>query len=85
MLKTLNVMSSEEANHSKDRVDVSTQALRAYYQLPRATQYNLNEALDVLVTLTDRSQKIVHAEQHHIWFLLQFLLNVFVVGTLVGR
>ena len=28
-----------------------------------ASQYNLNEALDALVTLTDRSQKLVHAEQ----------------------
>ena len=28
-----------------------------------AAQYNLNEALDALVTLTDRSQKTVHAEQ----------------------
>ena len=44
-------------------MDASTQALRAYYQQPMASQYNLNEALDALVTLTDRSQKHVHAEQ----------------------
>ena len=56
-------MSSEEANLCKERADASTQALKAYYKQPRATQYNLNEALDVLVTLTDRSQKRVHAEQ----------------------
>ena len=30
MLKTLSLMSSKEANHCKDRVDASTQALRAY-------------------------------------------------------
>ena len=28
-----------------------------------AVQYNLNEALDALVMLTDRSQKTVHSEQ----------------------
>ena len=63
MLKTLSLMSSEEANNCKERVNASTQALRAYYQQSAASQYNLNEALDVLVTLTDRSQKLVHAEQ----------------------
>ena len=54
-------MSSEEANQCKERADASTQALKAYYKQPGATQYNLNEALDALVTLTDRSQKCVHA------------------------
>ena len=63
MLRTLSLMSSQEANNCKERVDASTQALRAYYQQPMAFQYNLNEALDTLVTLTDRSQKLVHAEQ----------------------
>ena len=57
MLKTLSLMSSEEANHCKDRAVASIQTLRAYYQQPGATQYNLNEALDALVTLTDRSTK----------------------------
>ena len=56
-------MSSEEANNCKERADASTQALREYYQQPTASQYNLNEALDALVTLTDTSQKQVHAEQ----------------------
>ena len=63
MLRLLSLMSSEEANNCKDRADASTQALRAYYQQPAASQYNLNEASDALVTLTDRSQKLVHAEQ----------------------
>ena len=63
MLRTLSLMSSEEANNCKERADASTQALRAYYQQPMASQYNLNDALDALVTLTDRSQKLVHAEQ----------------------
>ena len=63
MLKTLSIMSSEEANNCKERANASTQALRAYYQQPAASQYNLNEALDALVTLTHRSQKLVHAEQ----------------------
>ena len=63
MLTTLSLMSSEEANNCKQRADASTQALRAYYQQPTTSQYNMNEALDALVTLTDRSQKLVHAEQ----------------------
>ena len=45
------------------KTDASTQALRAYYQHSAASQYDLNEALDALVTLTDRSQKLVHVEQ----------------------
>ena len=56
-------MSSEEANNCKEIADASMQALRAYYQQPAASQYNLNEALDAFVTLTDRSQKLVHTEQ----------------------
>ena len=63
MLRTLSLMSSEEANNCKERADASTQALRAYYQQSAASEYNLNEALDALVILTDRSQKLVHAEQ----------------------
>ena len=63
MLRTLSLMSSEEAKNCKERADSSTQALRAYYQQPVASHYNLNEALDALNTLTDRSQKLVHAEQ----------------------
>ena len=34
MLRTLSLMSSEEANNCKERADASTQALRAYYQNP---------------------------------------------------
>ena len=56
-------MSSEEGNNCKERASASSQALRANYQQSAASQYNLNEALDALVTLTDRSQKLVHAEQ----------------------
>ena len=63
MLKTLSLMSSEEADNCKERADASTQALRAYYQQSVASQYNLDEVLDALVTLTDRSQKLVHTEQ----------------------
>ena len=37
--------------------------LKGIYQQPGAAQYNLNETLDALVTLTDRSQKTVHSEQ----------------------
>ena len=62
MLKTLRLMSSEEANNWKWKSWCFTQALRAYYQQSAASQYNLDEALDVLVTLTDKSQKLVHAE-----------------------
>ena len=39
------------------------QALKAYYQQLGDEQYNFNEALDAMVTLTDRSQKTVHSEQ----------------------
>ena len=63
MHKTLSLMSSEEANNHKERADASTQALKAYYQQPVVSQYNLHEALNALGTLTDRSQKLVHAEQ----------------------
>ena len=63
MFKTLSLMSSEEANNCKERANASTWALRAYYQQSVASQHNLNDALDALVTLTDRSQKLVHTEQ----------------------
>ena len=56
-------MSSEEANNCKERANAATQALKAYYQQPGASKYNLDEALNALVTLTKRSQKLVHAEQ----------------------
>ena len=50
-------MSSEEANNCKERSNALTQAPRAYYQQSVASHYNLNEALDALVTLNDRSQE----------------------------
>ena len=56
-------MSSDEAKNCKERADAVTQALKAYYQQAVASQYNLDEALNALVTLTKRSQKLVHAEQ----------------------
>ena len=63
MLSTLSAMSTQEATACKTCMDASTQALRTYYQQEGGSSYNLNEALDALVTLTDRSQKTVHAEQ----------------------
>ena len=63
MLSTLSQMSTQEANECKNQTDDSMQVLKAYYQQPGAAQYNLNEALDALVTLTDRSQKTAHSEQ----------------------
>ena len=84
MLRTLSLMSSSEANNCKERVDASTQALRSYYQQPMASQYNLNEALDAPVTLTDRSQKPVRAEQQKkfhelttnlLWYSIQDVWN----------
>ena len=63
MLKTLSLMSSQEANNCKERANATTQALKAYYQQPAASQYNLDEALNALVTLTKRSKKLVHVEQ----------------------
>ena len=63
MLKTLSLMSSDEAKNCKERADAATQAIKAYYQQPGASKYNLDEALNALVTLTKRSQKLVHAEQ----------------------
>ena len=53
MLTTLSTVSTYEANECKNRADVSTEALWAYYQQPGASQFNFNEALDALVTLTD--------------------------------
>ena len=69
MLNTLSIMSTHEANECKTCTDASTQALRTYYQQEGAAQYNLNEALHVLVTLTNRSQKTVHSEQQKKRFL----------------
>ena len=54
---------STHLNVEANCMDASTQALRTYYQQEGASSYNLNEALDALVTLTDRSQKTVHPEQ----------------------
>ena len=63
MLNTLSRMSNYEADECKHQADASTQALRTYYQQAGASQFNLNEALDTLVTLTDRSQRTVPSEQ----------------------
>ena len=63
MLNTLSAMSSNEVNKCKNWADASTQALKAYYQQPHAMEFNFNEALDALITLTDCSEKTVHAEQ----------------------
>ena len=60
---SISIMSTQEANECKTHVDASTQALRTYYQQEGASSYNLNETLDAVVTLTDRSQKTVHSEQ----------------------
>ena len=62
MVTTLSTMSTHEANECKNRANASTQALKAYYQHLGALQFNFNEALDALLTVTDRSQKTVHAE-----------------------
>ena len=50
MLNTLSRMSNYEADECKNQADSSTQALRTYYQQAEASQFNLNEALDALVT-----------------------------------
>ena len=63
MLSILSQMSTQEAHECKIWADASIQTLKTYYQQPGAAQYNFNEALDALVTLTDRSQKTVHSEQ----------------------
>ena len=63
MLSTLSQMSTQEADGCKNWADTSMQALKAYYQQLRAAQYNFNEALDTLVTLTDKSQKTGPSEQ----------------------
>ena len=38
----------------KSRENVASQALPAYYQQPAASGYNLEKALDALVTSTER-------------------------------
>ena len=55
-------MSRNEANECQNHVDASTQALKAYYQQPDVAEFNFNEALDALITLTDHSPKTVHTE-----------------------
>ena len=72
MLSTLSAISTQEATECKTCMDASTQALRTYYQQEGASSYNLNEALDALVTLTDRSQKTVHAEQQKRFLELKY-------------
>ena len=47
----------------KNKVDVATQALGAYCEEPGTSGYNLDEALDTLVTLTKREQGAVYSEQ----------------------
>ena len=56
-------MSTQEANECKNRMDASTQALKAYYQQLGASQYDFYETLDAPLTLTDTLQKTMHAEQ----------------------
>ena len=63
ILIKLSTMSNQEENECKNRANASPQALKAYYQHLGTSQYNFNEALDAPVTLTDRLQKTVHAEQ----------------------
>ena len=63
MLSTLSQMSTQEADECKNQADGFMQALKGYYQQSEAAQYNFNEALDPLVTLTNRFQKTVHSEQ----------------------
>ena len=63
MLSTRSDMNPQEADECKSHADASTQALKTYYKETGAVQYKLNEALDALVTLTDRFQKTVHSEQ----------------------
>ena len=58
MLTTLSTMSNHKANECKNRASASTQALNAYYQQPGAWEFNFNEALDALLTLTDQSKKM---------------------------
>ena len=63
MLTTLSTMSTNKANRCKNRGDASTQALKAYYQLCGASEFNFNEALDAFVTLTDWSPNTLHEKQ----------------------
>ena len=70
VLTTLSVMVTEEADECKNRAYASMQALKAYYQQLGESQYNFNEALDALVTLTGGSQKTVHAKQQNIFLEL---------------
>ena len=56
-MSVLSKMSTQEADECKNRDNASMQALKACYQQLGAAQYNFNEALDALVTLTDRCQK----------------------------
>ena len=48
----------------KSPADVSTQALKTYYQQVGAAQYNLNEALDALVTLIDPRKQLTQNKRN---------------------
>ena len=56
-------MNKAEAEKCKSRAEVETLTLCAYYQKSEASAYNLDEALDTLVTFTERDQITVHLEQ----------------------
>ena len=43
--------------------DVATHTLRAYYLQPVVSGYNLDEALDALVILTRREERLVYTEK----------------------
>ena len=55
-------MSKSEVSEYKIMANAATQALREYYQQLRAFRFNLNDVLDVLVTLMEAGEN-VHSEQ----------------------
>ena len=44
---------------------MTSQAPQAYYQQPAISGFNLDKALETLVTLTERGQKSVYPGQHN--------------------
>ena len=58
ILNAMAFISEAEAKECKSRAEAATWALRAYYQQPVASVYNLDEALDAMAILSERAQKL---------------------------
>ena len=57
-------MSGKEANNHKSQTEAATEALRTLYRQPQAENYNVNQALNALLSLTERSRSLLTDEAY---------------------